>query len=115
MECIKKETVYVFNLKDRSHLQSDWLWLDECDCFKHLIYIMHIDWQVLEWCLDLGINQVTVYAFSIENFKRSKDEVDCLMEIARKKFKRLMEEKWVEFYIRKVIFTCITRGLNSKI
>jgi hypothetical protein len=37
------------------------------------------------------------------------------MEIARKKFKRLMEEKWVEFYIRKVIFTCITRGLNSKI
>ena len=49
--------------------------------------------EVLEWCLDLGINQVTVYAFSIENFKRSKDEVDCLMEIARKKFKRLMEEK----------------------
>jgi len=36
---------------------------------------------------------VTVYAFSIENFKRAKDEVDCLMEIARKKFKRLMEEK----------------------
>lgn len=49
--------------------------------------------EVLEWCLDIGINEVTVYAFSIENFKRSKDEVDCLMELARKKFKRLMEEK----------------------
>lgn len=49
--------------------------------------------EVLEWCLDIGITEVTVYAFSIENFKRSKAEVDCLMELARKKFKRLMEEK----------------------
>lgn len=49
--------------------------------------------QTLEWCQDLGIEEVTVYAFSIENFKRSKDEVDCLMELAREKFGRLMEEK----------------------
>ncbi len=49
--------------------------------------------QTLEWCLDLGITEVTVYAFSIENFKRSKDEVDCLMELARKKFAKLLEEK----------------------
>ncbi len=34
-----------------------------------------------------------MYAFSIENFKRSKDEVDCLMELARKKFAKLLEEK----------------------
>ncbi|XP_068698167.1 dehydrodolichyl diphosphate synthase complex subunit DHDDS-like [Montipora foliosa] len=49
--------------------------------------------EVLEWCFDLGIPEVTVYAFSIENFKRSKDEVDGLMELARQKFDRLMEEK----------------------
>lgn len=49
--------------------------------------------ETLEWCLHLGILEVTVYAFSIENFKRSKDEVDCLMELARQKFTRLMEEK----------------------
>lgn len=49
--------------------------------------------ETLEWCLNLGINEVTVYAFSIENFKRSKDEVDCLMELARQKFARLLEEK----------------------
>lgn len=49
--------------------------------------------ETLEWCLDIGITEVTVYAFSIENFKRSKDEVDCLMELARQKFTRLMQEK----------------------
>ncbi|XP_050392674.1 dehydrodolichyl diphosphate synthase complex subunit DHDDS isoform X2 [Patella vulgata] len=49
--------------------------------------------QTLEWCLDLGISEVTVYAFSIENFKRSKDEVDCLMELARQKFSKLLHEK----------------------
>ena len=41
---------------------------------------------------------MTVYAFSIENFKRSKEEVDCLMELAREKFHSLMEEKYAEFY-----------------
>ena len=49
--------------------------------------------QVLEWCFDLEIPEVTVYAFSIENFKRSKEEVDGLMELATQKFDRLMEEK----------------------
>lgn len=49
--------------------------------------------ETLEWCLDLGICEVTVYAFSIENFKRSKEEVDYLMELARQKFARLMQEK----------------------
>ena len=45
-----------------------------------------------QWCLDLGIPEVTVYAFSIENFKRSKEEVDALMDLSREKFKRLLEE-----------------------
>ncbi|XP_078001692.1 dehydrodolichyl diphosphate synthase complex subunit DHDDS isoform X4 [Phascolarctos cinereus] len=49
--------------------------------------------KTLRWCLNLGIREVTVYAFSIENFKRSKNEVDGLMELARQKFTRLMEEQ----------------------
>uniref|UniRef100_A0A8C4R5Y3 Alkyl transferase n=1 Tax=Eptatretus burgeri TaxID=7764 RepID=A0A8C4R5Y3_EPTBU len=48
--------------------------------------------QTLKWCLDLNIHEVTVYAFSIDNFKRSKEEVDSLMELARNKFSRLLEE-----------------------
>lgn len=49
--------------------------------------------ETLQWCLDLGIPEVTVYAFSIENFKRTKEEVDGLMELARQKFQRLLDEK----------------------
>jgi len=49
--------------------------------------------EALQWCLDVGIKEVTVYAFSIENFKRSKEEVDTLIKLAKEKFARLMEEK----------------------
>ncbi|XP_077337171.1 dehydrodolichyl diphosphate synthase complex subunit DHDDS [Lithobates pipiens] len=49
--------------------------------------------ETLRWCLNLGICEVTVYAFSIENFKRSKEEVEGLMELARQKFTRLLEER----------------------
>ncbi len=37
--------------------------------------------QFLNWCLDLGINTVTIYAFSTENFSRSDREVQELMRI----------------------------------
>jgi len=48
--------------------------------------------QTLQWCHDLGITQVTVYAFSIENYKRPQAEVDTLMNLARDKFRRLIGE-----------------------
>lgn len=34
-----------------------------------------------EWCIDLGIRNLTVYAFSTENFKRSEFEVSGLFKI----------------------------------
>lgn len=49
--------------------------------------------EVLQWCLDMGVQEVTVYAFSIENFKRSKEEVDGIFDLARDKFRRLLSEK----------------------
>lgn len=51
--------------------------------------------ETLSWCLDLGVNEVTMYAFSIENFKRSKEEVDALMQLAQQKFEALLEDKYV--------------------
>ncbi|XP_072941505.1 dehydrodolichyl diphosphate synthase complex subunit DHDDS [Epargyreus clarus] len=48
--------------------------------------------ETLKWCLDLGIPEVTVYAFSIENFKRQEDEVNGIMDLARDKFQRLLNE-----------------------
>lgn len=49
--------------------------------------------KVLYWCFELGIPEVTVYAFSTENFKRSEEEVTGIMTLAKEKFDRLMEEK----------------------
>ncbi|KFB41404.1 AGAP002026-PA-like protein [Anopheles sinensis] len=49
--------------------------------------------ETLQWCLEVGISEVTVYAFSIENFKRTKEEVDTLMNLAREKFQRLLAER----------------------
>ncbi|CAI4229328.1 unnamed protein product [Auanema sp. JU1783] len=49
--------------------------------------------KILEWCQDFGIEEVTVYAFSIENFKRSTEEVNGLMSLAEDKFSRLLNEK----------------------
>ncbi|XP_075144839.1 dehydrodolichyl diphosphate synthase subunit [Haematobia irritans] len=46
----------------------------------------------LRWCLDVGIREVTTFAFSIENFKRSEDEVNGLMDLAREKFSKLLQE-----------------------
>lgn len=48
--------------------------------------------ETLDWCLDLGVETVTVYAFSIENFKRSKEEVDTLMALAKVKFTQLFQK-----------------------
>lgn len=45
------------------------------------------------WCQDLGIKHVTFYAFSIENFKRPKDEVDFLMELLAKKLSQFINEE----------------------
>ncbi|ORZ24257.1 di-trans,poly-cis-decaprenylcistransferase [Absidia repens] len=42
--------------------------------------------KVLELCMQLGIIEITVFAFSIENFKRSQDEVDYLMQLFRETF-----------------------------
>lgn len=38
---------------------------------------------ILEVCYKAGVEVVTIYAFSIENFKRSKYEVDVLMDLAK--------------------------------
>ena len=42
--------------------------------------------QAVQWCFELGVRVVTVYAFSIENFRRSASEVEALMSLAEDKF-----------------------------
>lgn len=45
--------------------------------------------RVLDWCVDLGIEIVTVYAFSTENFNRPAEEVEGLMQLFKKNFEEI--------------------------
>ena len=47
--------------------------------------------QALEWCLDLGVRCVSVYAFSIDNYNRSREEVDTLMKLAEDKLAHMLQ------------------------
>ncbi|KAF2089333.1 Undecaprenyl diphosphate synthase [Saccharata proteae CBS 121410] len=47
--------------------------------------------RILEVCYKSGVKVVTIYAFSIENFKRSKYEVDALMDMAKVKLSQLAQ------------------------
>lgn len=49
--------------------------------------------RVLDWVIELGIEIITVYAFSIENFNRPQDEVEGLMNLFVKNFKRLVNHE----------------------
>ncbi len=42
--------------------------------------------EILDWCDELSIKEITVYAFSTENFKRPKEEVAELMGLFEEKF-----------------------------
>ncbi|KAL0955687.1 hypothetical protein HGRIS_001911 [Hohenbuehelia grisea] len=47
--------------------------------------------RMLEVCLRLGVQCVSAYAFSIENFKREPAEVDALMNLAEEKLLELCQ------------------------
>jgi undecaprenyl diphosphate synthase len=51
--------------------------------------------EIIENCARLGVGMLTLYAFSVENWKRPKDEIDLLMELLkqyiRKNLSILME------------------------
>ena len=40
-----------------------------------------------DWSRDFGIHYLTVYAFSLENFNRSKEELEPLMELFEESFR----------------------------
>ncbi len=54
--------------------------------------------EVLEWCLEVGVKILTVYAFSTENLNRPKEEVDKLMKIFADNFRRAGEDERVSKY-----------------
>lgn len=61
--------------------------------------------KVLDWCGARGVKYLTVYAFSTENWKRPKEEVDGLMSL----FARMLKSKEKEFVKNAVRFRMIGR------
>ncbi len=49
--------------------------------------------NVLDWSIELGIEIITAYAFSTENFNRPPEEVEGLMKLFVINFKRLVEHE----------------------
>ncbi len=48
--------------------------------------------DILEWCLELGIEVLTVYAFSTENVNRDTEQVEKLMELFQDNFRKAADD-----------------------
>ena len=42
--------------------------------------------KLFDWCAELGIKEITLYAFSIDNFQRPKEEFDFIMNLFKDAF-----------------------------
>lgn len=60
--------------------------------------------KALEWCLDLGVECVSVYAFSIDNYHRSQEEVDTLMQLAEDKLAHMLQVPFLARLLRPLPF-----------
>lgn len=49
--------------------------------------------EMMEWCLELGIKILTVYAFSTENLERDPEEVRSLMKLFEDNFYKLGDDE----------------------
>ena len=49
--------------------------------------------KLLDWCKEYGIKELTLYAFSMQNFNRPKIEFDYLMKLFIDAAKRLLEDE----------------------
>lgn len=51
--------------------------------------------RVLKWCKDLGIEELTLYAFSTENFDRPPGERDTLFDLIERKLREFADREEV--------------------
>ena len=52
---------------------------------------------MLQYAIQLDIRQVSVFAFSIENFKRNNHEVEYLMNLAKEGLMEIAQNsKWLD-------------------
>ncbi|NJE60808.1 polyprenyl diphosphate synthase [Thermococcus sp. 21S7] len=71
--------------------------LEKPPWYGHLFGSQKLE-EILEWCRELGIRTLTVYAFSTENFRRTPEEVNALMNLFEEKFRELLKDERVHRY-----------------
>ena len=49
--------------------------------------------KLIDWCEKLDVKFLTLYAFSIENFRRPRQEIEEIMRIAEEKFRKLLTDE----------------------
>jgi len=49
--------------------------------------------NLFDWCKEYDVKELTLYAFSLENFDRPKEEFDFLMKLFEKEFKSMLKDK----------------------
>lgn len=48
--------------------------------------------EMLEWCFELKIKNLTLYAFSTENFRRNSNEVEALMSLCKEELSKAKQD-----------------------
>lgn len=58
--------------------------------------------SVLRYCYEFGVKYVTIYAFSIDNFKRKPEDVQLIMDLLKEKIDEMLQEHGIvnEYGIR---------------
>ncbi len=49
--------------------------------------------EMMDWCREIGVKIVTVFAFSTENLKRKSEEVDKLMDLFAENFRKAGDDE----------------------
>ncbi|KAL2457659.1 Dehydrodolichyl diphosphate synthase 6 [Forsythia ovata] len=72
--------------------------------------------SLMKYCYELGVKYVTIYAFSIDNFKRRPEEVQYIMDLMLEKIEGLLkEESIVNQYGVRVYFVGNLNLLNTPV
>lgn len=71
--------------------------------------------ELFDWAKELEIKQLTLYCFSIENFNRTKEEVNFLMNLFKRWFSKLENDKRIERNKIKIRFIGERNLLNKDI
>jgi len=60
--------------------------------------------KLFDWAKELDIGELTLYCFSLDNFKRDKEEVEYLINIFKKWFRRFRNDKRINEDNIRIVF-----------